>query len=144
MFEEVALSAVMSVILPILVQNQKGYATTVSNLDTKLTNALNPELLNPNNVTRAVGLDIFKPTAPPSVLTMVVDREVAVTTVAASVIWLVNAGVVVMEDIEVVVVVMVMATVTVTDMDMDMVIVALFVTNAVGLTTLLKIVELVE
>jgi len=130
----------MSVILPILVQNLKDYATTVSNLDTKLIHALNPELLNPNNVTLAVVLDIFKLTAPPSVSTVVVGQEVVVaTTVVVSVTWPVIAEVVVVTEV-VEVMVMVMVTVIM----VMVIIVVLFVTNVVGLTTLLKIVGLVE
>jgi hypothetical protein len=79
----------MLVILPILVQNLKDYATTVSNLDTRLINALNPGLPKPNNVILAAALVIFKLTALPSVLTAVVVVVVVVgaaTTVVVSVI----------------------------------------------------------
>jgi hypothetical protein len=73
-------------ILPILAQNLKDYATTVSNLDTRLINVLHPGLPTPNNVILAVALDIFKLTALPSVLTVVVVVVVvgAATTVIVS------------------------------------------------------------
>jgi len=51
---EVALNVATLVILPILVQNPKDYATTVSNLDMRLINVLNPGLLKQNNVILAV------------------------------------------------------------------------------------------
>jgi len=127
------------VILPILAQNPKDYATTVSNLDTRLINVLHLGLPTPNNVIPAVASDIFKLTALPSVLTVVVVVVVvgAATIVIVLVIWLVNVEVVVVEAMEeeeeeeeeVIDVVMV---------------VELFVTSAVVLITMLEIVKLLK
>lgn len=133
---------VMSVILPILVQNLKDYATTVSNLDTRLINVLHPGLLTPNNAILAVALVIFKLTALPSVLTVVVVVVVgAATIVVVLVIWLVNVEIVAME-----VVAMEEEVEEVEEVVIDVVVMAieLFVSSVVVLITLLEIVKLLK
>lgn len=127
---EVALNVATLVILPILVQNPKDYATTVSNLDMRLINVLNPGPLKPSNVILAVALDIFRLTALPATFVLTVGRMVAATIVVVSATWLV-----------VVETIVVVTEVVIIDI---IIIIRLFVTIVAGLITLLKIVKLPE